>query len=124
MSDNINYNTLTGKDAYYSVKERAWHYKGQISQTYQQSGEVIVEAQIAYRVGKFPNSHHLPSGRIITSENSFYTARLDTEDILGDKLGADYTVIQNVDAFTFFDNIAGKEDIKYETAGALGNGYG
>lgn len=42
--------------------------------------------------------------------------------MLGDKLGSDYHVVQNRDAFTFFDAIVEGEGIMYETAGALGNG--
>jgi phage/plasmid-like protein (TIGR03299 family) len=59
---------------------------------------------------------------VIVSDNSFYTYRPDTDAILGDKLGAEYEVIQNVDAFSFFDSIVGGDGIQYETAGALGKG--
>lgn len=37
-------------------------------------------------------------------------------------VGNDYEVIQNVDAFRFFDAIIGGYGIQFETAGALGNG--
>lgn len=38
-------------------------------------------------------------------------------------MGRDYQIVQNADAFAFFDAIVGGEDgILYETAGALGNG--
>ncbi|MES2416658.1 MAG: DUF932 domain-containing protein [Bacteroidota bacterium] len=46
----------------------------------------------------------------------------DTDEVLG-VVGRDYEVIQNVDAFSFFDSIVGgKDGILYETAGALGKG--
>jgi hypothetical protein len=35
-------------------------------------------------------------------------------------VGKDYEVVQNKDAFTFFDAIVSGEGIIYETAGALG----
>jgi hypothetical protein len=39
------------------------------------------------------------------------------------KLGEDYEVVQNVEAFSFFDTIVGgKDSILYETAGAFGHG--
>ena len=51
----------------------------------------------------------------------FATMRKDTGDVLG-IVGKDYEIIQNVEAFSFFDAIVGGDGIQYETAGALGNG--
>src|SRR5690606_32553824 len=83
----------------------------------------ILQAGLDFRVMKHPNLHALPSGNTIISDNSFYTFRTDTEAILGDKIGRDYEVVQNIDAFSFFDSIVGgKGGIQYETAGALGYG--
>ena len=50
-----------------------------------------------------------------------YTYRPDNSAVLGDRLGKDYEVVQNIDAFSFFDAIVGGDGIQYETAGALGN---
>jgi phage/plasmid-like protein (TIGR03299 family) len=47
--------------------------------------------------------------------------RTDTEQVLG-VVGKDYEVVQNKDAFSFFDAIVGGDGIIYETAGALGKG--
>jgi phage/plasmid-like protein (TIGR03299 family) len=48
--------------------------------------------------------------------------RTDTEDVLG-VVGREYQVVQNIDAFSFFDSIVGGGNgILYETAGALGKG--
>ncbi|QNN45069.1 DUF945 domain-containing protein [Pedobacter roseus] len=52
----------------------------------------------------------------------FATIMTDTEEILG-VVGKDYHIVQNTDAFSFFDSIVGNDtDIRYETAGALGKG--
>lgn len=37
-------------------------------------------------------------------------------------VGKDYEVVQNIDAFSFFDAIVGDDGIQYETACALGKG--
>ena len=37
-------------------------------------------------------------------------------------VGSDYRVVQNKESFAFFDAIAGKDGVFYETAGALGKG--
>lgn len=50
----------------------------------------------------------------------FATVRTDTDQVLG-MVGKDYKIVQNTDAFTFFDSIVGGDGIMCETAGALGS---
>ena len=47
--------------------------------------------------------------------------RTDNDAVLG-VVGKDYQIVQNRDAFSFFDSIVGGDGILYETAGALGKG--
>lgn len=122
MPHNLNYNDQTGKYSFYTLKEKAWHGYGQISDKPLSSREVLMQSQLDYPVIKSPHKYEMPSGRIIISDNSFYTFRADTEEILGDGLSSEYAVLQNVDAFSFFDEIVQGEGIIYETAGALGKG--
>lgn len=123
MAHNLNFNEQTGRYSFFSVQQPAWHGLGQIVQDYPTSAEAIKHAGLDYQVEKLPNSHVLPSGKVVVSEESFYTFRTDTEGILGDKLGRDYHIVQNSEAFSFFDAIVGGGDgILYETAGALGKG--
>jgi phage/plasmid-like protein (TIGR03299 family) len=122
MAHNLNYNEQTGKYSFMSVNTPAWHNLGQIITHYPTSAEAIQSAGLDFEVAKRPNVHILPSGNHVVSDNSFYTFRTDTEAVLGDKIGRDYNVVQNIDGFSFFDSIVGgKDGIRYETAGALGN---
>ncbi len=57
----------------------------------------------------------------IEVSNFYATMRTDTEQVLG-VVGKEYEVVQNTDAFSFFDNIVDGDGIMYETAGALGKG--
>lgn len=122
MAHNINFNEKTGKHSFFSVQEKAWHGLGQIVQDYPTSAEALQFAGLDFEVVKRPNIHRLEDGTEIVSDNSFYTYRPDTGAILGDRLGKDYNVVQNIDAFSFFDSIVGGDGIMYETAGALGKG--
>ncbi len=122
MSHNINFNEITGQYSFYSTKEKAWHNLGYISDRYEASHEVMKKAQLDYTVVKKPVTFTFPSGKQLISDTDFFTYRADTEQILGTGLKAGYTVVQNADAFSFFDNIAQGEGMLYETAGALGNG--
>ncbi|MEP7375693.1 MAG: DUF932 domain-containing protein [Chitinophagaceae bacterium] len=119
---NINFNQQTGKHSFYSLQQKAWHGYGQISDVPLSSREVIIQSQLNYTVQKEPVTYNMPSGKQIVCDNTFYTFRTDTEDILGEGLSKDYKVLQNVDAFKFFDEIVKGEGIIYETAGALGKG--
>ncbi len=122
MAHNINFNEQTGKHSFFSVKEKAWHGLGQIVQDYPTSKEALQFAGLDFAVCKRPNIHRLDSGNEIISTSSFYTYRPDTGAVLGDRLGKDYEVVQNADAFNFFDAIVDGDGIQYETAGALGKG--
>ncbi|MBB6108665.1 phage/plasmid-like protein TIGR03299 [Mucilaginibacter lappiensis] len=105
------------------VKPKVWQMIGKAISKNATSAEAIQEAGLAFDVLKRPNIHPLPSGVKIVSDNSYFTFRTDTEAVLGDKIGRDYEVVQNTQAFDFFDSIAGgKNPIQYETAGALGYG--
>lgn len=131
MAHQINFNQKTGKDSFMSVKEKAWHGLGQIIDRYPTSSEAIEHAGLDYIVEKRPlftydTANYLGSAETIIPEitvpNFFATVRADTEQVLG-VVGNDYEVVQNRDAFSFFDAIVGGGDgILYETAGALGNG--
>lgn len=53
--------------------------------------------------------------------NSFATYRTDYNIPLGN-VKSKYTVVQNLDAFNFFDKAIGKDKAIWQTAGAFGNG--
>ena len=133
MAHNLNQNENTGAYSFFSVKERAWHGLGTIVEQYPTSAEAIRYAGLDYTVEKRPlftydTENHTgdPETDLLIPEievpHYFATIRKDTEQVLG-VVGKDYEVVQNADAFTFFDSIVGGEDgILYETAGALGKG--
>ena len=122
MAHQINFNEKTGQHSFFSVQEKAWHQLGQVVAGYPTSKEALQLAGLDYHVEKAANIHRTMDGTETISETSFFTYRKDNNAILGDKLGADYKVVQNTDAFTFFDSIVGGDGIMYETAGALGKG--
>lgn len=133
MADNINYNERTGKHSFFSVKEKAWHGLGQIVEDYPTSEEAIIYAGLDYTVEKrklftfdSDNQHGNPDADLIIPEievpDYFATLRTDTDEVLG-VVGKDYEIVQNTEAFQFFDSlVGGKGGIRYETAGALGRG--
>jgi phage/plasmid-like protein (TIGR03299 family) len=117
MAHNINNNINTGKDAFFSVKEKAWHGLGTIVNEYPTSEEAIIYAGLDYEVIKKPIQ--TTEGENIKSH--FATVRTDTAQILG-VVGSKYEVVQNKTAFSFFDALVDNNGIQYETAGALGDG--
>lgn len=133
MAHNINYNSQTGKYSFFSVKEKAWHGLGQIVEQYPTSAEAIKHAGLDYEVAKSP-LFTKGSGIIQTADSIemgsselevpdyFANIRTDNNAVLG-VVGKDYQIVQNREAFSFFDAIVGGGDgILYETAGALGEG--
>lgn len=133
MAHNLNFNEQTGQYSFFSVQQKAWHGLGQIVQDYPTSGEAIKYAGLDYEVIKAP-IYTKGTGIIqradgiemrddeISVPDYFANIRTDSNIVLG-VVGKDYQIVQNREAFAFFDAIVGNDDgILYETAGALGNG--
>jgi phage/plasmid-like protein (TIGR03299 family) len=133
MAHNINFNEATGRYSFFSVQQKAWHNLGQIVEQYPTSEEAIRFAGLDYEVIKTPlftqgramtigNEGEIVEPDNIVLPNHFATLRTDTNHAFG-VVGKDYQIVQNREAFSFFDAIVGGgEGIRYETAGALGNG--
>ncbi|HAK76927.1 MAG TPA: alpha/beta hydrolase [Runella sp.] len=133
MAHNLNFNSSTGEYSFFSVQEKAWHGLGQIVQDYPTSEQAIRYAGLDYEVIKSPlftkgsNIKETSQGIVIGNNelevpNYFANIRSDNNAVLG-VVGKDYHIVQNREAFNFFDAIVGGGDgILYETAGALGNG--
>ena len=133
MAHNINFNEETGKYSFFSVQQKAWHNLGQIVSDYPTSEEAIKYAGLDYEVAKSPlftkssgiiqNADNIEIGSTeLEVPNYFANIRTDNNAVLG-VVGKDYHIVQNREAFNFFDAIVGGgEGILYETAGALGNG--
>ncbi len=133
MAHNLNYNSRTGNYSFFSVKEKAWHGLGKIVEDYPTSEEAIKHAGLNYEVEKSPlftkgsGIVQIADGIVMQDSdlevpNYFANIRTDNNAVLG-VVGKDYQIVQNREAFSFFDAIVGGGDgILYETAGALGNG--
>ncbi len=121
MAHNIYYNEQSEKHSFFSVKEKAWHNLGQVVQDYPTSAEAIRHAGLDYEVEKRKLFTPAFEDNNIEVPNYFSTIRTDNNTVLG-VVGKDYQIVQNRDAFSFFDSIVGGDGILYETAGALGKG--
>lgn len=132
MGHNLYFNEKSNQYSFFSVREKAWHGLGKIVQDYPTSTEAIQYAGLDYTVEKrklftydTENQNADPDNEIVIPEidvpDYFATVRTDKDTVLG-VVGKDYEVVQNVDAFSFFDSIVGGDGIQYETAGALGKG--
>ena len=132
MAHNIYFNEKNQQHSFFSVKQKPWHGLGQIIEGYPSSAEALKYAGLDYTVKKrklftFDNENEAANEDTeikipaIEVPDFYATVRTDNETVLG-VVGKDYEVVQNVDAFSFFDAIIGGDGIQYETAGALGKG--
>lgn len=129
---NLHVNERTGKHSFFSVYQKAWHGLGTIVTEYPTSREAIRFAGLDYEVEKltlftYDTGNHDAAEETgikipeIVVPNYYATVRTDTAGVLG-VVGKEYEVVQNRDAFSFFDAIVEGNGIQYETAGVLGKG--
>ncbi|MGO4875167.1 DUF932 domain-containing protein [Pedobacter psychrotolerans] len=141
MAHNLAYNQKTDRHSFFSVREKAWQGLGTIVEDYPNAAEALQFAGLDYSVEKRllftvdsanlclinepdPDAILFGASPDIPVSNYFATVRMDSNTVLG-VVGKDYGVVQNRDAFAFFDSIVGGGGgILYETAGALARGNG
>lgn len=114
---NLNFNYDTGRYSFVSAKEPPWHNLGQILDHIFTAKEAIEFGGLDFTVEK----QRLFTERGLDVPDYFATVREDNNDVLG-MVGKDYTIVQNRDVFSFFDQIVGSGKAIYETAGCLGKG--
>jgi phage/plasmid-like protein (TIGR03299 family) len=117
---------INGKPAMAYVGQKPWHNLGTQFQTPPTTaGEVIKAAQLNWEVVKQPV--YAFDGRTLSRvPGSYATYREDLWGKEGTKpfglVGEEYQVLQNHEAFNFFDDVIEAGGVTYETAGALGQG--
>lgn len=109
MSANVQSMMYTG--------ETPWHGFGKRVENALTSADAIAAAGMNWTVEK--KQLFLEGG--IQVPGAYATVRKDNNAILG-TVGEQYTILQNREAFSFFDAIVGVKEAIYHTAGALGAG--
>lgn len=109
-------NIENGTASFFSTKP-AWHSLGTIVYGALTSEEALRAARLDFNVQRVP----LQTSTGIAVPDRYATVRMDTLSVLG-VVGKDYSVVQNVDSFKFFDAVVGADEAIFETAGALGKG--
>lgn len=113
-------NMKNGKASMMYVIDVPWHGLGTKLNSLATSSEAIEAAQLNYSVVKAP-AYASYENKYIPVADTFHTLRTDTNQVLG-TVGRVYEIVQNKEAFEFFDGIVGGKEAMFETAGALGNG--
>lgn len=106
-----------GRANVFVVGEPAWHKLGQVLANPATAEEAIREAGLDFIVEKKPI--FLQDGTPIPRR--FATVRQDTNTPLG-VVSSRYEVLQNTDAFKFFDSVVDADEAIYHSAGVLGLG--
>jgi phage/plasmid-like protein (TIGR03299 family) len=115
-----NLNERDGKVAMFYHGATPWHSLGTKVDKALTAQEAIKTALMDFTVVKAPIMASY-EGKMLPVEDKFATLRTDTRQVLG-TVGERYEIVQNSDAFTFFDVLVGEDEAMYETAGVLGKG--
>jgi phage/plasmid-like protein (TIGR03299 family) len=116
-----NLNIHNGRASMMYVGDAPWHGLGVRLPKLATSAEAIEAAGLNYQVDKKPLYTKIHGRKVVEVPDQYCTVRRDTGEILG-TVGSRYTVLDNKDAFTFFDSLVGEGEAIFETAGALGRG--
>lgn len=105
-----------------NAKDIVWYGLGTSVKGVSTTTEAIEVANLDFRVVKKPLFIKTDDeGSLIQAPEAFATVRQDTNTILG-TVGEKYNILQNKDAFKYFDTLIEEGKATIETAGMLGNG--
>jgi len=107
------------EDKIFYFGEKPWHGIGTELNHPATSREAIIAAKLNYSVIKTPVYTELTGRQEVP--NAYATVNMSNNAVLG-VVSDKYRIIQNEDAFDFFDSIVGGGKAIYHTAGALGQG--
>ena len=109
--------TTNGKTAMAYFGDTPWHRLGTKLNEPATAAEAIIAAGLNYQADL--KSIQTLDGKAVTQRKA--VVRSDTGEVLG-VVGNSYVPVQNHQAFSFLDGVAGDGGVRYHTAGALGNG--
>ena len=122
MAHNLNFDKRSGLWSFASHSEKAWHGLGQVVNEAMTSEQAIKLANLDYEVDKGLVSFISNQEFSYHDVDGYYaTYRTDNKEFLG-LVKSRYEIVQNRDAFAFFDAIVDSGEAIFETAGALGKG--
>jgi len=121
MAHELNFNQLNKTWSFASNAQKAWHDLGQVVDGAMTAEEAIKLANLDYTVEKADVFMKTQDDTNVQVDGYYSTYRTDTNQYLG-MVKSRYEVVQNKDAFSFFDSIIDSGEAIFETAGALGNG--
>lgn len=111
-----------GRTEFFSAVTRGWHELGQLSDRQLTAQEAIKEALLNWEVEQVPVYHRNPvDEELMEVPDQFLVRRMDNYNPLA-IMSARYTPIQNLEAFSFFDEIIGSGRACWDTAGSLQGG--
>lgn len=112
----------TGKAMFYVEDEGApWHKHGTALKEPATAAIAIREAGLDQEIISLPMYAHGADGTHYAVPSHYLNVRSDNMAALG-VVSDRYKIIQNRDAFSFLDSLAGDGELRYHTAGALGVG--
>ena len=123
-----NINKTNGKYNVFVVGQPAWHGLGKVLDKPATAKEAIEAAGLDFEVEKkqlyFSSVSAFKEPKKPTWQpvgNQYATVRMDTMQALG-VVGEQYTILQNREAFSFFDAVVDEGQAVYTSAGVLGIG--
>ena len=111
---------VSGRNEMFYVGEKPWHGLGVSVEKHARAAEAISLAGLDWDVYQRPL--FMPDQVKVPDRVANVRLDKDKKDFYLGTVGTTYKLIQNRDAFTFFDEVVGQGQAIYHTAGAIKDG--